>query len=223
MKADYKTITADNRPQQRDTEGKLLKGIIKTRLYGIWSDMHTRCYNQNFRQYKDYGGRGVTVCPEWHKDNLQGYYNFREWAIQSGYSEDLTIDRIDNDKGYSPMNCQWTDRKTQSRNRSMNHPIVVNGVQYATIAEACEALNREEDCKVITTRISRGYEPDKAFSTPIGARRGNDISVTIDGKTYKNIKEACQALGLNYHTVTVYKCNHHTTAEEAILHYLKTA
>lgn len=77
--------------------------VYQTRLYKIWSAMKQRCINQNHNMFNRYGGRGITVCGEW----MESFSTFKNWAITNSYNDDLTIDRINNDKGYSPDNCQW--------------------------------------------------------------------------------------------------------------------
>jgi len=98
-------------------------GDSGTRLYGIWGKMKQRCQNPKDSNFKAYGGRGIKVCAEW-----QDYRNFSAWAKLNGYSDDLTIDRKDNDKGYSPENCRWTDAKAQANNRRNNRMVTYKGI-----------------------------------------------------------------------------------------------
>lgn len=111
----------------------------KTRLYTIWTCMKQRCLNPNAEGYKNSGGRGITVCPEW----LYDFQAFEDWAYSHGYREYLTIDRIDNDKGYSPNNCRWATRLEQAHNRrpcvGKHRLYEINGIfktssEWATIA-----------------------------------------------------------------------------------------
>ena len=86
------------------------------RLYQIWKSMMARCNNPNHKNYKDYGGRGISVCKEW-ADPYCGFVSFVKWAKYHGYEEQLSIDRINNDKGYYPSNCRWVDWNVQANNR----------------------------------------------------------------------------------------------------------
>lgn len=85
------------------------------RLRKIWTNMKQRCGNPKCHAFQHYGGRGITVCPEWNSP--QGFAAFRDWALENGYGDNLTIDRIDNDAGYSPENCRWVTYTTQVSNR----------------------------------------------------------------------------------------------------------
>lgn len=93
-------------------------GLSGERLYPVWKSIVSRCTNPKNKRYKDYGGRGITVCSQW----LSDYENFRKWAFATGYDQTAkrnvcTIDRINNDGNYEPSNCRWVDMKTQCANK----------------------------------------------------------------------------------------------------------
>lgn len=131
-------------------------GYKHTRLYSIWQHMKYRCCNKNGKDYKNYGGRGIAVCSDW-LDNFMSFYN---WSMANGYDNNLTIDRIDNGKGYEPNNCRWVDMKQQSRNTRQNRNITINGVTRC-LAEWCEILGLNYD--KIYNRLYKGWSIEKAL------------------------------------------------------------
>ena len=100
--------------KRRNSETHKTHGLGDTRLYTIWHNMKKRILNPKNTYYLDYGDRGITLCDEW-----LDVQNFYDWAMLNGYSEDLTIDRIDNDGNYCPENCRWVTQTIQSRNQRM--------------------------------------------------------------------------------------------------------
>lgn len=141
--------------------GKYVHGKRHTRLYGIWTDMKTRCTNPNRAKYKRYGGRGIKICDEW-RHSFQAFY---DWAMANGYRDDLTIDRQDNDGDYCPGNCRWITMAAQASNKSTNHLITHDGETF-TMAEWARQTGIPRE--VLKDRICRyGWNPGRALTTPV--------------------------------------------------------
>lgn len=130
-----------------------------TRLYSIWQGMKSRCYRKSTPCYERYGGRGIRVCEEWENDYL-AFYN---WAVNNGYSDDLTIDRINPDGNYEPNNCHWATNEQQGNNRRTNINIKI-GNATKTLKEWCDIF--EVDYKKVNARYHRnGFESiDRLFN-----------------------------------------------------------
>ena len=131
-------------------------GMTNTRLFRIWQNMITRCTNNNCPEFNIYGGRGITVCDEWKNS----FIAFKDWAFSDGYSDNLTIDRINVNGNYEPSNCRWADKKTQARNTRANHYYTYKG-ETKTIAEWAEIKGIEYKC--LWKRIKRNYPEEKIF------------------------------------------------------------
>lgn len=121
-----------------------------TRIYNIWIRMKVRCYNKNYDRYKDHGGRGIVMCDEWKHD----FMTFYNWAMDNGYKEGLTIDRIDNDGNYEPNNCRWSTPKQQCNNRRTNIYLTYEG-KTQTIAQWAEELGVKDS--TMHCRYYRGW------------------------------------------------------------------
>lgn len=131
----------------------------KTRLYQIWYNMKTRCNNPNSRQYVYYGGRGISVCEVWEK-----YENFRKWAMDSGYSDELTIERLDVNGDYEPNNCEWVTRKQQANNKRANRYIEFGG-ERRTVAEWADNLGMDK--RALWDRLFvQKWSVERALTTP---------------------------------------------------------
>lgn len=128
------------------------------RLLGIWHSMKCRCNNPKSIAYKYYGGKGISVCQRW-MDSFLNFYN----DMIDGYSEELTIDRIDGDKGYNPANCRWATRLMQSRNKKNLIPIKI-GNEYKLVSEWAEISGLRYS--LISNRIKRGWKEDRLLDLP---------------------------------------------------------
>ena len=104
-------------------------GMYDSRLYRIYTNMVSRCYRKSVHGFENYGGRGIKVCEEWiGKD---GFRNFMKWSFANGYSDELTIDRLDNNKNYEPTNCKWSTRKEQANNTRVTIQLEYNGEKHS--------------------------------------------------------------------------------------------
>lgn len=140
--------------------GKVTHGKAHTRLYRTYCHMVGRCYCSTDAAYKDYGGRGITICDDWKND----FMNFYNWSMQNGYLDCLTIDRVDNERGYEPSNCRWVGIKEQSNNRRSNVNVELNGITK-NMSQWCKEFGL--NYKVIMDRVYRGWCVEKALLTPV--------------------------------------------------------
>ena len=131
-------------------------GLRKTRLFRIWSNMKTRCTNPNTCCYKYYGGKGVTICNEWMND----FKHFYDWSMCHGYTDELSLDRIDYAGNYEPDNCRWVTNKTQANNKSDNRYVTRQGITL-TLKEWCEI--EKINYRTVQDRLKRGWDIEKAL------------------------------------------------------------
>lgn len=171
----------------------------KTRLYNIWKMMRKRCRCESRSDYKYYGGRGIKVCEEWNRSD--GYDSFMKWALENGYKDGLTIDRIDVDKDYSPDNCRWATMLEQAYNRRNSKTKEVpaepkhkkyknvkpnkqdedkkrkkpknNTLTYKGKTQTIGEWSRETGIEhhVIRKRISLGWDVEKILKSPIDTKQ----------------------------------------------------
>lgn len=140
------------------SEVKAMAASARENIGSVWRNMKIRCNDPRDKYYYRYGGRGIKVCPEWENS----FENFYEWALRNGYQKGLSIDRIDNNKGYSPDNCRWVTMHEQNRNYSRNHMITYKGEtkcleDWAQEIGLCRAT--------IFLRLKNGATVEEAFDT----------------------------------------------------------
>lgn len=141
--------------------------MSKTRIYREWASVKNRCYNSHSKSYKDYGGRGITVCEEWRKS----FEAFRDWAFANGYSDNLTIERIDTNGNYTPKNCKWIPRNEQQGNRRMCYSFDYKGESH-NLADWCKILNLPYG--TIHNRVYKlNWSFEKAICEPVHIEKRN--------------------------------------------------
>lgn len=174
------------------------------RIKNIWQSMNARCYLKSHKHYKHYGGKGIRICDEW----LHSFEAFRIWMLKNGYTDDLTIDRIDNDLGYSPENCRLITMIEQQSNK-LNSITCDSGKSLRA-----ECLERGLNYSTIRMRYKSGYSINDALTT------------TPSNKFYYNGKtmtEWCEEIGTNPNKIKTRMCRHKESFKSALLHYARRA
>ena len=144
-------------------------GMTRTRIYRIWQNMKNRCRHPNNPRYKDYGARGIEYCEEWEE-----FEPFYKWSIETGYNDKLTIERIDNNKGYCPENCRWATKEEQQYNKRTTHYLTYKG-ETKSMAEWSKILNI--NLQTLAARINTlKWSTEKAFETPVINNRKVGVS-----------------------------------------------
>ncbi|MDC2867530.1 hypothetical protein [Bacillus sp. BP-3] len=131
--------------------------VYNKRLNKIFDGMKQRCTNPNCPNYKHYGARGIKMCEEW----VESYDNFYWWAMENGYKDDLSIDRIDVNGNYSPNNCRWIPQSLQQRNKRDTIRVEING-ELLTLPEICEKYSLSK--AAVFYRYHRGYRGKELIS-----------------------------------------------------------
>ena len=166
-------------------------------LYCRWESMKSRCYRKSDKDYPNYGGRGITMCDEWRYD----FWKFVDWAMENGYRDGLTIDRKDNDKGYSPDNCRWITRYEQNQNKR-NIPLY-DGM---TLPDWC--LEHDVSYDRVVTDLRNGVSFEEAVRLAAEKRKSDDFNETcrsfgVDSTTMKRR----MAKGLSFQEALDFKGN----------------
>lgn len=137
--------------------GKTTHGMSRSRLWRIWNSMKQRCENPNAISYKYYGEKGISVCEDWTV-----FKNFCAWALNNGYAENLSIDRIDGNGNYEPSNCRWATNKEQQNHTSYNRLYTYNG-ETLNVMQWAEKTGLSPN--MLYKRLLRGWDIEKALTT----------------------------------------------------------
>lgn len=145
---------------QTNGKASITHGMSRSKEWHTWKAMKRRCYASSDKRFERYGARGIGVCKRWHK-----FENF--YADMGPKPVGMSLDRKDNNKGYSKANCRWADNKTQSRNRSTNNRITIKG-ETLILSEWCERYSVKYT--TVIQRFRRGWSPIEAITIPKGER-----------------------------------------------------
>lgn len=146
-------------------------GQTNTHLFRVWSHMKERCEREKHPHFKDYGGRGISVCAEWKE-----FLSFKAWAERSGYQSGLTIDRIDTNGNYEPSNCRWATQKEQQNNKRSNHKVEYNG-EIHNLSEWADMLGIGRT--TLRERLKCGWPIERALFAPV-RKRGADLRKAVE-------------------------------------------
>ena len=138
--------------KQRNTK----HSMCDSRIYRIWSGMKARCKYKSCEEYRNYGGRGVSVCEEW----LNSFVSFYNWSMSNGYKENLSIDRINVNGNYCPENCRWATTEEQSNNKRVNKFFNIDG-ENKTLMQICK--EKGLNYRMVQSRIRYGWDKEHLF------------------------------------------------------------
>ena len=197
-------------------------GMEGTRLYKIWRGIKDRCLNENCPAYKNYGGRGISVCKDWE----HSFVEFYEWATTNGYKDDLTIDRIDVDEDYCPNNCRWASIIQQNRNKRNNRFISYDN-KTLPLCEWAEITSI--NASTLSGRIDRQWKEEDIFQNNIDKNKTNNNITFEHIVEYKgkrmNVKDLSRLCGVPYSTlhkrIVAYGWDVDSAAETPVRRYKK--
>ena len=173
-------------------------GDSTSKLYRRWWSMNVRCNYPSSPSYKNYGGRGIQVCKEWHQENPEGWHNFKKWMLSQGYDETApwgsqTIDRIDVYKGYCPSNCRLISMAEQQTNKRENIYLTYKNETHC-MGEWARLTGLSVGC--IKKRIKKGMTPEEIFSNPL-KKTNQTYCFSYNGKTYTSLTSFSKEYSIN--------------------------
>ena len=148
-------------------------------------DMKRRCYNPEEKFYKDYGGRGIKICDEW-MDKKEGHSNFQKWAVENGWEEGRSIDRIDVNGNYEPNNCRWATPEEQANNRRNNNYVTINGVTKTT-SEWARQIGISQNA--FTGRINSGWTGEELLKPKFKPLKMSKAEMAKEIRAWRNAEE----------------------------------